>query len=92
MLETPSVVDAAHPSDDTLDRALVPARAITGQKTAAAPPSGLATARPTRAPYSSNGFPVPTQASKPPAMLLTFEYPIRCRVSAASAERTPLRQ
>ena len=51
-----------------------------------------ATARPTRAPYSSNGFPLPTQASKPPAMLLTFEYPIRCRVSAASAERAPLRQ
>ena len=53
---------------------------------------GLATARPTRAPYSSTGFPSVTQASKPPAMLLTFEYPIRCRVSAASAERAPLRQ
>jgi hypothetical protein len=68
------------------------ARAIAVQRTAAAPPSARCYWPPCPRTYSSNGFPVPTQASKPPAMLLTFEYPIRCRVSAASAERAPLRQ
>jgi hypothetical protein len=35
------------------------------------------------------GNPAPTHARQPPSMLMTFVYPIFCRLSAASADRNP---